>query len=100
MKKLPAVEEARAIMKEGMEWGVWKWLMEKKRVRQIADDARTALDELEIQVKLIAAPETPIRCRRSPAVSGTPEASATMMYSNARKSLAATSCRPAKWRPI
>ena len=52
MKKLPAVEEARAIMTEGMEWGVWKWLMEKKRVRQIADDARTALDELEIQVKL------------------------------------------------
>ncbi len=52
MKKLPAVEEARAIMKEGMEWGVWKWLMEKKRVREIADHARTALDELEIQVKL------------------------------------------------
>jgi hypothetical protein len=52
MKKLPAVEEARAIMQEGMEWGVWKWLMEKKRVREIADHARTALDELEIQVKL------------------------------------------------
>jgi hypothetical protein len=52
MKKLPAVEEARTIMTEGMGWGVWKWLMEKKRVRQIADDARTALDELEIQVKL------------------------------------------------
>jgi hypothetical protein len=52
MKKLPAVEEARAIMTEGMEWGVWKWLMEKKRVREIADHARTALDELEIQVKL------------------------------------------------
>ena len=29
MKKLPAVEEARAIMNEGMEWGVWKWLTEK-----------------------------------------------------------------------
>ena len=42
MKKLPAVDEARAIMKEGMEWGVWKWLMEKKRVREIADQARTA----------------------------------------------------------
>lgn len=52
MKKLPAVEEARAIMKEGMEWGVWKWLMEKKRVRGIADGARAALDELEILVKL------------------------------------------------
>ena len=52
MKKLPAVEEARAIMTEGMEWGVWKWLTEKKRVRQIADRARAALDELEMQVKL------------------------------------------------
>jgi hypothetical protein len=52
MKNLPAVKEARAIMTEGMEWGVWKWLTEKKRVREIADQARTALDELEIQVKL------------------------------------------------
>jgi hypothetical protein len=51
MRKLPAVEDARAIMKEGMEWGVWKWLMEKKRVRAIADEARAALDELEMKVK-------------------------------------------------
>jgi hypothetical protein len=51
MRKLPAVEAARAIMTEGMEWGVWKWLLEKKRVRQIADEARAALDELEKKVK-------------------------------------------------
>ena len=51
MRKLPAVEDARAIMKEGMEWGVWKWLTEKKRVRAIADKARAALDELEMHVK-------------------------------------------------
>jgi hypothetical protein len=51
MRKLPAVEEARAIMTKGMEWGVWKWLLEKKRVRQIADEARAALDELETKVK-------------------------------------------------
>lgn len=51
MKKLPAVEDARSIMKEGMEWGVWKWLTEKKRVRAIADKARATLDELEMQVK-------------------------------------------------
>jgi hypothetical protein len=51
MKKLPPVEEARAIMKEGMEWGVWKWLTEKKRVRAIADEARAALDNLEVKVK-------------------------------------------------
>ena len=51
MKKLTAVEDARAIMTEGMEWGVWKWLMEKKRVRGIADKARAALDEQEAHVK-------------------------------------------------
>jgi predicted nucleic acid-binding Zn-ribbon protein len=52
MRKLPAVEDARAIMKQGMEWGVWKWLLEKKRIRGIADQARDALDELETKVKL------------------------------------------------
>ena len=51
MRKLSAVEEARAIMTEGMNWGVWKWLLEKKRVRQIADEARAALDEMETKVK-------------------------------------------------
>jgi hypothetical protein len=51
MRKFPAVEDARAIMAEGMEWGVWTWLLEKKRVREIADKARTALDEFEMKVK-------------------------------------------------
>jgi hypothetical protein len=51
MKKLPAVEDARAVMTEGMEWGVWKWLTEKKRVRGLADVARAALDDLEMKVK-------------------------------------------------
>jgi hypothetical protein len=52
MKKIPAVEEARAIMTQGLDWGVWKWLTEKKRVRGLADVARTALDDAEIKVKL------------------------------------------------
>jgi hypothetical protein len=52
MKKIPAVEQARHIMTEGIEWGVWKWLMEKKRVREVADQARAALDECEMKVKL------------------------------------------------
>jgi hypothetical protein len=51
MKKLPAVENARAIMTQGMQWGVWKWLLEKKRVRGIADQARASLDELERDIK-------------------------------------------------
>jgi len=52
MKKLPAVEDARAAMTQGLEWGVWKWLLEKKRVRGLADVARAALDEQEMEVKL------------------------------------------------
>lgn len=51
MRKLPAVEAARAVMTEGMDWGVWKWLTEKRRVREIADEARAALDDLEMKVK-------------------------------------------------
>jgi hypothetical protein len=51
MKKLPEVEEARAVMTAGMEWGVWKWLLEKRRVRQIADAAVAAFDEAEAKVK-------------------------------------------------
>jgi hypothetical protein len=52
MKKLFAVENARAVMTQGLEWGVWKWLTEKKRVRALADEARAALDDVEMKVKL------------------------------------------------
>ena len=51
MRKLSAVENARATMTEGVEWGIWKWMLEKKRVRHTADEARAALDELEKKVK-------------------------------------------------
>lgn len=51
MRKLEAVEEARAIMTQGMEWGVFRWLMEKRRVRGIADRATAALNEAEDKVK-------------------------------------------------
>lgn len=51
MRKLPALENARAIMTQGMEWGVWKWVTEKQRVRHSADEARAALDEQEKKVK-------------------------------------------------
>lgn len=43
MQKLAAVEEARSVMTESQGWSVWKWLTEKKRVRQIADRATEAL---------------------------------------------------------
>lgn len=52
MKKLEAVEEARFIMTQGMEWGVFKWLMEKPKVRKIADRATEALNDAEDKVKI------------------------------------------------
>ncbi len=39
MRQLREVEEAKAVMREGMEWSVIRWLKEKKRVRKIADRA-------------------------------------------------------------
>jgi|SRR5208283_1815169 len=51
MKKLEAVEEARAIMTKGLEWGVFRWLMEKPKVRKIADRATEALNAAEDKVK-------------------------------------------------
>jgi hypothetical protein len=46
MRKLPEVEEAKALMTEALEWSVMKWLREKKRVRKTADRANDALDQL------------------------------------------------------
>jgi hypothetical protein len=51
MKKLEAVENARAIMTEGLEWGVFKWLAQKPKVRRIADLATAALNTAEDSVK-------------------------------------------------
>ena len=51
MKKLEAVEESRAIMTLGLDWGVFKWLLEKPKVRKIADRATAALNDAEDKVK-------------------------------------------------
>lgn len=51
MKKLEAVENSRAIMTEGLEWGIFKWLANKPKVRKIADLATEALNNAEDGVK-------------------------------------------------
>jgi hypothetical protein len=43
MRKLAEVDEAKALMTEGLNWSVMKWLREKKRVRRTADKANDAL---------------------------------------------------------
>ena len=51
MRKLSEVEEATALMNEAKDWGVWRWLWEKTRVRASADQANDALAQLEDKVK-------------------------------------------------
>jgi hypothetical protein len=51
MRKLAPVEEAKALMSEAMDWSVWRWLLEKRRVRATADRATEALGEMEKKVK-------------------------------------------------
>jgi len=51
MRKLIQVEDAKSLLETAKEWGVWKWLTEKTRVRQTADTAWEAFDELEKEVK-------------------------------------------------
>jgi hypothetical protein len=46
MRKLTVVEEAKVLMDRAKDWPVWRWLMEKKRVRHAADTANAALDQL------------------------------------------------------
>ena len=49
--KLDAVEEAKTLFNEAKDWGVWKWLTEKSRVRRTADAAWEALEAHEKKVK-------------------------------------------------
>jgi hypothetical protein len=51
MRKLPAVEDARALMTEALEWSLWRWLADKGRVRAAADEAVAALSACEENVK-------------------------------------------------
>ena len=51
MRKLIEVEDAKALMTEGIEWSVMKWMREKKRARKAADKANDALDALEQEIK-------------------------------------------------
>jgi hypothetical protein len=51
MQKLAAVGEAKALFQEATDWGVWRWLTEKRRVREAADAAWEALEECERKVR-------------------------------------------------
>ena len=51
MKKLSEVEAAKTLMIEATGWSLFRWLFEKRRVRETADRANAALDKLNKAVK-------------------------------------------------
>lgn len=65
MHKLTPVEEAKTLFNEARDWGVWRWLTEKKRARRTADAAWKALDEYEKKVKASWSPELKEAYRRA-----------------------------------
>jgi hypothetical protein len=57
MEKLPAVEQAKALFEEGTDWGLWRWLIEKRHARETADAAWAELDRYEKKVRSSWSPE-------------------------------------------
>ncbi|MGA3017200.1 MAG: hypothetical protein ABSF62_08780 [Bryobacteraceae bacterium] len=51
MHKLAPVEDAKTLFNEAKDWSVWRWLIEKKHARTIADAAWEALKACEEKVK-------------------------------------------------
>lgn len=51
MQKLSSVEAAKTLLNEAKAWPVWRWLLEKKRVRTAADAAWADLEEVEKKIK-------------------------------------------------
>jgi flagellar biosynthesis/type III secretory pathway protein FliH len=51
MRKLTAVEEAKQLFEQAKDWGMWRWLTEKRRARRTADAAWEALETYEKKVK-------------------------------------------------
>jgi hypothetical protein len=58
MQKLIPVEDAKALMREAVDWSVWGWLTEKRRLRTTADAAWEALEATEREVKAQWSAET------------------------------------------
>ena len=46
-----AVEEAKALLTDAIEWPVWRWLTEKGRVRSVADQGTASLERLDEEAK-------------------------------------------------
>jgi hypothetical protein len=51
MLNIKEVDDAKALMTEGINWSVVRWLAEKKRVRKTSDIANDTLDALDKEVK-------------------------------------------------
>src|SRR5581483_7157279 len=51
MQRIASVQQVKALLNEAKDWGTWRWLTEKKRVRAAADAAWADLEEVEKKLK-------------------------------------------------
>src|SRR5581483_12154434 len=51
MKRIASVQQVKALLNEAKDWGTWRWLTEKRRVRAAADAAWADLDEIDKELK-------------------------------------------------
>jgi hypothetical protein len=51
MNKIASVEEAKTVLANAVDWSIFRWLAEKRRVRGIADRGTAALDAEERRIK-------------------------------------------------
>ena len=72
MMNLKEVENAKALMREAVNWSVMKWLAEKKKVRKAADVANALLDALDKESEVRMEQRTESRLRRDFIVSEQP----------------------------
>lgn len=51
VRTLSRVEEAKALMNQAVDWSVVKWLLEKRRVRETAEEANAVLDKVNHDIR-------------------------------------------------
>jgi len=51
MRRLQEVEDAKELLNSAKDWGVWKWLTERSRIRQAVNRSAQVLDDLDERIK-------------------------------------------------
>ena len=51
MRRLQEVEDAKELLSSAKDWGLWKWLTERSRVRHAVNRSAQVLDDLDERIK-------------------------------------------------